>query len=109
MKDTTIGIISVIGIVVFVISTISYSLHLSGLRQTDFEEELSNMGISIQKGSVKSPAIMIILENKSAFFEKAIELEATMVYYTPGGKYWGSVCYYVFTEDYNIAYKLDLG
>lgn len=109
MKDTTIGIIFAIAIIVFVVSIFGYSAYLFGLEHAEFKEELSNIGIEIQEGSVKSPAIIITLENKTAFLAKVIELEATTVYYTGIGTRWISARYYVFTKDYNIAYKLDLG
>jgi len=107
MEDTKKFFISVAAIVIFVINILAYSNYLFGLRHAEFKEEIGSMGISIQEGSVKSPAVIITLENKTSFLAKIIELEATTIYYSGSGSMEPSARYYVFTEDYNIAYRFD--
>lgn len=109
MKDATIGIIFIIAIIAFVASIFIYGAYLFGLEKSEFEGNLRNIGVEIQEGSVKSPAVIISLENKTVFLAKVKELNASTVYYSGKGTKWISAVYYVFTKDYNIAYKLDLG
>ena len=72
-------------------------------RRDVFEAKLNSYGVEIQEGIIKSPAVIIKLESQDAFISKVRELNAVVVYIEESaaiGRH-----YYVFTNDYNIAYR----
>lgn len=84
-----------------------YSIKVSGeegKRKSEFllgNLELDNVEI-IRNAWIESPSVIIRVTFMEVFLEKVQELNAEKVYISPRGTY------YVFTEDYQIAYRIRL-
>lgn len=110
-NKTTVGIIVVIVVSVCVLGLlIAESDRKHNIRLDKFKNKLrEEYGVEIQKGNIKSPAVIIQLETFNEFYEKMEEFKPEIVYYeyTYGNEIQG-MHYYIFTNDYNVAYKLDV-
>lgn len=69
-----------------------------------FENRLT---VQLRKGIIQSPAIIIELESKEEFFATILDLEVETVYWDNIVGIGGEIVryYYVFTNDYSIAYR----
>ena len=64
--------------------------------------------VEIQKGIIKSPAVIIQLETFNEFYEKIEELKPEIIYYEYRGHgvEGSGMYYYIFTSNYNVAFEL---
>ncbi|NVM21766.1 MAG: hypothetical protein HWN68_08300 [Desulfobacterales bacterium] len=99
-------------LLVFVVAVAGFTIHRIYVNTANFwagverfEGELEGYGVEIQEGVVKSPAVIITVESERDFFLKVQEAQGSIVYREKGGFF---VKYYLFTEDYNLAYKYTL-
>lgn len=103
-KVTVLGICCVIGIITILrIAEIQWQHKLES-----FEKNLAHRGVTTQKGLIRSPAVIIEVEKTLDFLYKIDELKQSTVYYQVGPSLFSRE-YYVFTSDFNIAYRYELG
>lgn len=76
----------------------------SDIRYGELHNLQDSFNVPVQKGKIESPSVIIQVDTIAEFKSKINELGANVVYYQDG--LGGTRYYYVFTQDFNIAYEL---
>ena len=71
-------------------------------RNKRFEQEVIPENIEIINGIVDSPAVKIQIDSSDEFVSKIAELDVVVIY--KSSSVFTYTYYYVFTDDYHIAY-----
>lgn len=108
MKNNTMLFLMIVSVATLIVVVVSFAAYGFGLNRIDFQADLAEMNIMVTDGLVESPAIIIEMDNRTDFLNKITELNATIIYFTGSADSFFSERYYVFTKDYNIAYRFDL-
>lgn len=101
-RKVTILIIAIfVTILVFTACIIIRTTDISLRGNKRFEQEVIPENVEVIKGIVDSPAVKIHIESAEEFLAKIAELNADVVYKSSTDI---SAWYYVFTDNYQIAY-----